>query len=37
MDVIGEGFQRVLQSHLFELVRSELCRLKQASDFVKGR
>jgi hypothetical protein len=37
MDVIGQGFQGLLQSHLFELVRSELCRLQQASDFVKGR
>jgi hypothetical protein len=34
-DVIGKAFQRVLC--LFELGRGELCGLKQASDFVKGR
>lgn len=35
--VIGEAFRRVLCSHLLELVHSELCGLKQASNFIKGR
>ena len=37
IDVIGEAFQRISWSHLFESVRSKLRGLKQASKFVKGR